>query len=83
MRGIKYILLIPVLTLAVSCNDRPGPEMNGDNLLRIQTTTRGLTVGTKAPTITLGSDNIYAYPFNLSNESLNGIALSPVSISGS
>lgn len=83
MRILKYILLIPALALAAACNDRPGPEPGGDNLLRIKTGTHAMTATTKAPTVSLGVDNIYAYPFNLSSGTLNGIVITPTSMSGS
>ena len=50
MRILKYILLIPALALAAACNDRPGPEPGGDNLLRIKTGTHAMTATTKPVT---------------------------------
>lgn len=83
MRITKYILLVPALALAAACNDRPGPEPSGDNILRIKTGTHAMTATTKASTVTPGMDNIYAYPFSLSSEALNGIAIAPATMNGS
>ena len=77
MRTEHILLIFTAAALAFSgCADRPAGEIPEDGYkLTIAASGHSISVGTKL--VDLNNDMIYAYPYNLSNPDLNGIAITP------
>ena len=77
MRTEDILLIFTAAALAFSgCADRPAGEIPEDGYkLTIAASGHSISLGTKL--VDLNNDMIYAYPYNLSNPDLNGIAITP------
>lgn len=77
MRTEHILLIFTAAALAFSgCADRPAGEIPEDGYkLTIAASGHSISLGTKL--VNLNKDMIYAYPYNLSNPDLNGIAITP------